>query len=273
MENLKKDIGLSFKSKLYKMKIIILEDEPVHAKFLTKLLNIVLESSIKEIKHVTSIDEADKELKSSPIDLLFLDLNIFGFDGFDILERIPTIFTNTIVVSANTDNAIRAFEYGVIDFIPKPISEERLRLALERHSLFAITYQKGADQQKNVKSRLLQVDLDRVQNRLLHLMEIEKIYLNEDLTLEVLAEELELHPRQLSEFLNGKKQTTFNSFLHSYRIKEAKELLLKYPEKNVSDIGFEVGYKSLSSFYEAFKKELKITASEFRQKNSISETT
>ncbi|TGK88282.1 helix-turn-helix domain-containing protein [Leptospira bourretii] len=254
------------------MKILILEDEPVHAKFLTKLLHIIFESAISEIKHVTSIDEADKELKQSPTNLLFLDLNIFGFDGFDILERIPTLFTNTIVVSANTDNAIRAFEYGVIDFIPKPISEDRLRLALERHSLFASTYQRGGDQQKYTKSRLLQVDLERVQNRLSHLMEIEKIYLNEDLSLEVLAEELELHPRQLSEFLNGKKQTTFNSFLHSYRIKEAKDLLLKYPEKNVSEIGFEVGYKSLSSFYDAFKKELKITASEFRQKTSTSDS-
>ncbi|TGL87152.1 helix-turn-helix domain-containing protein [Leptospira congkakensis] len=251
------------------MKILILEDEPVHAKFLTKLLHTVLGSSIVEIIHVTTIDEADAELKKSPINLLFLDLNIFGFDGFDILDRIPTIFVNTIVVSANTDNAIRAFEYGVIDFIAKPISEDRLRLALDRHSLFANTYQRGGDNPNNTKSRLLRVDLENLQNRLSHLMEVKKVYQNEDLSLEVLAEELDLHPRQLSEFLNGKKQTSFNTFLHSYRIKEAKELLIKYPEKNISEIGFEVGYKSLSSFYEAFKKEQKITASEFRQKATL----
>ncbi|TGM61490.1 response regulator transcription factor [Leptospira vanthielii] len=251
------------------MKILILEDEPVHAKYLTKLLNTISGVSIDEIKHVSSLDEANIHLKQSSIDVFFLDLNIFGSDGFEILDQFPTTTVNTIVVSANTDNAIRAFEYGVIDFLAKPVSEDRLRLALERHSLFASTYQKGSEKQNNIKSRLLQVDLDRLQNRLSHLMEVEKIYLNEDLSLEVLAEELELHPRQLSEFLNGKKQTNFNSFLHSYRIKEAKDLLIKYPEKNVSDIGFEVGYKSLSSFYDAFKKELKITTSEFRQKASI----
>lgn len=252
------------------MKILILEDEPVHAKYLTKLLNTFSGFSIDEIKHVSSIEEAEIQLKGSPINLFFLDLNIFGSDGFEILDRIPTTTVNTIVVSANTDNAIRAFEYGVIDFIAKPVSEDRLRLALDRHSLFSSTYQRTGENQNNTKSRLLQVDLDRLQNRLSHLMEVEKIYLNEDLSLEVLAEELELHPRQLSEFLNGKKQTSFNSFLHSYRIREAKDLLIKYPEKNVSDIGFEVGYKSLSSFYDAFKKELKITASEFRQKTSHS---
>ncbi|TGL45629.1 helix-turn-helix domain-containing protein [Leptospira perdikensis] len=248
------------------MKILILEDEPVHAKYLTKLLNTISGSTIHEIHHLTSIDEADSYLNQSLVDILFLDLNIFGSDGFEVLDRIPTTTMSTIIVSANTDNAIRAFEYGVIDFIAKPVSEDRLRLALDRHALFTNTYQRTGENQNNTKSRLLQVDLDKLQNRLSRLMDIEKLYRNEDLSLEVLASELELHPRQLSEFLNGKKQTTFNSFLHSYRIREAKDLLIKYPEKNVSDIGFEVGYKSLSSFYEAFKKELKITASEFRQK-------
>ncbi|PJZ44913.1 response regulator transcription factor [Leptospira brenneri] len=247
------------------MKILILEDEPVHAKYLIKLLNSILSPSKTEIQHVTSIQEANTYLNQFPIDLFFLDLNIFGSDGFEVLDQIPTTKTITIIVSANTDNAIRAFEYGVIDFIAKPISEDRLRLALERYNHFATTYQKENTNQNTPKSRLLQVDLEDLQNRLSHLMEVKKVYRNEDLSLEVLASELELHPRQLSEFLNGKKQTTFHSFLHSYRIGEAKELLIQYPEKNVSDIGFEVGYKSLSSFYDAFKKELKITASEFRE--------
>lgn len=246
------------------MKILILEDEPVHAKYLNKLLNTFLDLSIDEIKHVTTLEDADTYLEQTSIDLFFLDLNIFGSDGFEILDKFPTKKVNTIVVSANTDYAIRAFEYGVIDFLEKPVSENRLELALERHSFFVNTYRK--ENKNNTKSRLLQVDLERLQNQLSHLMEVEKIYLNENLSLEVLAEELDLHPRQLSEFLNAKKQTNFNSFIHSYRIKEAKNLLIKYPEKNISDIGFEVGYKSLSSFYEAFKKELKITASEFRQK-------
>lgn len=67
-----------------------------------------------------------------------------------------------------------------------------------------------------------------------------------------------------------KKRTNFSSFLHSYRIKEAKYLLETYPEKKISDIGFEVGYKSLSNFYDAFKRVLKITASEYRNRISIS---
>ncbi|PJZ84254.1 response regulator transcription factor [Leptospira harrisiae] len=248
------------------MKVLILEDEPIHAKYLAKLLNSILELPIAEIIHATSLEMAYSYYRQSTIDLFFLDLNIFGSDGFHFLDKFPNETMKTIVVSANTDIAIRAFEYGVLDFLEKPVSEERLRLALERYFLRTKTNQKETSNQNYVKSRLLQVDIDKLESRLSELMEIKKVYQNEDLSLETLAEELELHPRQLSEFLNGIKLTSFNSFLHSYRIKEAKELLIKYPDRKVSDIGFEVGYKSLSSFYDAFKKEQKITTSEFRQK-------
>ncbi|MCG6141620.1 helix-turn-helix domain-containing protein [Leptospira mtsangambouensis] len=250
------------------MKILILEDEPVHAKYLTKLLNNILDLSTTEISHVASVDEAYLCLKQTSIDLFFLDLNIFGSDSFEVLDRFPEKTVNTIVVSANPENAVRAFEYGVIDFLTKPVSEERLRLSLERYSFF--TNANLIKIKNNTKSRLLKVNLDQLENRLSQLMEVEKIYRNEDLSLEVLAEELELHPRQLSEYLNEKKRTNFSSFLHSYRIKETKYLLETYPEKKISDIGFEVGYKSLSNFYDAFKRELKITASEYRHRISIS---
>lgn len=73
------------------------------------------------------------------------------------------------------------------------------------------------------KTRLLQVNLEDLQTRLNHLMDVEKIYLDEDLSLEVLAEKLDLHPRQLSEFLNGRMNITFNSYVHKYRINEAKK--------------------------------------------------
>ena len=55
-------------------------------------------------------------------------------------------------------------------------------------------------------------------------------------------------------------------FMQKYRITEAKRLLLESREMNITDIGFAVGYKSLSSFYEAFKSETGMKAGEFREK-------
>ncbi|MCG6145588.1 hypothetical protein ND856_13840 [Leptospira bandrabouensis] len=58
----------------------------------------------------TSRGSADSNLKKAFVDVFFLDLNIFGSVGFEILGRISKSFVNTIVVSANTDNAVRAYE-------------------------------------------------------------------------------------------------------------------------------------------------------------------
>ncbi|MCW7502239.1 helix-turn-helix domain-containing protein [Leptospira sp. 2 VSF17] len=245
---------------------------PVNLSFCcTYWLNLlILGSSIIEIMHATSFELAYRYHKQLRIDLFILDLSLFGADGFHFLEKFPNERSNTIIVSAYNDLAIRAFEYGVLDYLTKPISEERLRLSLQRFFIRSNRKGKLNTSPIRIKTRLSKVDIHKLDVRLTDLMEVKKVYQNENLSLKSLAEELDLHPRQLSEFLNEKKHKTFTSFLHNYRIKEAKYLLERYPEKKISDIGFEVGYKSLSNFYDAFKKELKITASEYRQKNFIS---
>ena len=64
--------------------------------------------------------------------VVFLDLNLNGRDGFDLLRRGLAHGWRTVIVSAHVERAIEAFELGVVDFVPKPFSAERLRLALER---------------------------------------------------------------------------------------------------------------------------------------------
>ena len=66
------------------------------------------------------------------IDVLLLDLNLHGKDGFELLKTAVAHSFHTIVVSAYRDRAIEAFEYGVIDFIPKPFDIERLTKAFGR---------------------------------------------------------------------------------------------------------------------------------------------
>jgi len=64
--------------------------------------------------------------------LLLLDLNLFGSDGFELLQHVLASAFQTIVISANTDRAVEAFEYGVLDFVAKPFNRERLTKAIER---------------------------------------------------------------------------------------------------------------------------------------------
>ena len=71
-------------------------------------------------------------LQSNAIDLLLLDLNLNKQNGFELLNRFLSEQFHTIIISAHEDKAITAFEYGVLDFVPKPFNEKRLELAFSK---------------------------------------------------------------------------------------------------------------------------------------------
>jgi two-component system response regulator LytT len=112
------------------MNIVIVEDETVVALRLIKLIKKALPEQTVSIEHFETIDSAEDYIDEHSIDLLFLDLNLNGQDGFSILKNYLTKSFQTIIVSANTDRAIDAFEYGVLDFIGKPFNLSRLQKAL-----------------------------------------------------------------------------------------------------------------------------------------------
>jgi DNA-binding LytR/AlgR family response regulator len=100
---------------------------------LKKMLISLLGDEIKTIKVQRSLLGSQCYIWEHQIDLLFLDLDLMGEDGFDLLKQAVAGAFHTIIVSAHVNRAIEAFEYGVLDFIPKPYDEERLRKALERY--------------------------------------------------------------------------------------------------------------------------------------------
>jgi two-component system response regulator LytT len=114
------------------MRILIVEDEPLLARRLERFCHEILGDKLESIRAATLLSEASARLDESPIDLLLLDLNLHGRDGMELLTKCVAGSFHTIIVSANTEQALRAFEYGVIDFVPKPFSRERLEQALRR---------------------------------------------------------------------------------------------------------------------------------------------
>ncbi|MEO8460229.1 MAG: LytTR family DNA-binding domain-containing protein [Dokdonella sp.] len=113
-------------------RILIVEDEAVVARRLERLLSDLLVDRASTFHQATSIAQANEWMANHAIDVLFLDLNLHGHSGFQILGDAVSRPFQTIIVSAHDDQAIRAFEYGVTDFVVKPFSEARLRQALAR---------------------------------------------------------------------------------------------------------------------------------------------
>jgi DNA-binding LytR/AlgR family response regulator len=116
------------------MRILIVEDERSIANRLERLLKEILEDQITSLEMRESSTAAMDFIQHQEIDILFLDLNLSGADGFDVLKSVVAESFDTIIVSAYRDKAIEAFEYGVVDFVPKPFGKARLEKALSRIS-------------------------------------------------------------------------------------------------------------------------------------------
>lgn len=114
------------------MRILIVEDERVAARGLQRMVQDILGARIAWIGCEASLDAARLAMAEKPVDVLFLDLNLNGDSGFDLLQGAIADSFHTIVVSANEDQALRAFDFGVLDFVPKPVSRDRLEKALNR---------------------------------------------------------------------------------------------------------------------------------------------
>lgn len=116
------------------------------------------------------------------------------------------------------------------------------------------------------RSLLKGVDIDRIMFQLEKLMNTDKIWNNDDLTLKSTASMLKITQHQLSQLLNERLSMNFNGYVNSFRIEEAKKLLINSPDKTVLFIAYEVGFNSKSSFYESFTRLTGISPLEFRKK-------
>lgn len=112
--------------------LLIVEDEPIVAQRVERLCREILSDQLAQCLVAGSTAEAFNLLDANTIDLTLLDLNLAGQDGFDLLRRFAARPAHTIVVSAETTRAIEAFDLGVLDFVAKPFTKERLEKAIDR---------------------------------------------------------------------------------------------------------------------------------------------
>ena len=95
----------------------------------------------------------------------------------------------------------------------------------------------------------------------------EKPYLDFELTLQKLANQINMPEKELSLLINHHLNKHFFDFINEYRINDAKTLLKDPAKKEVTvlEILYEVGFNSKSSFYTAFKKSTNQTPTAYRK--------
>ena len=114
------------------MNILIVEDEALAARRLKRMVEELLGTGAASVTVKNTRGDAEEYLAQNQVDLVLLDLNLNGKSGFELLKRLAAGAFHTIIVSASLDQAVTAFDYGVLDFVPKPFDRQRLQKAFDR---------------------------------------------------------------------------------------------------------------------------------------------
>jgi two-component system LytT family response regulator len=111
------------------MKTMIVDDEPLARRELRRLLAEF--PWVEIVGEADGVDAARERIEELAPALLFLDVQMPGGSGFDLLARLEHL-PQVIFTTAHDQHAVRAFEVNALDYLLKPIEPERLAAALSR---------------------------------------------------------------------------------------------------------------------------------------------
>jgi two-component system LytT family response regulator len=112
-----------------KLRILIVDDERMARQEIKRLLDPYADVEI--IGEAKNADEAIIQIEQKHPDLLFLDIQMPGQSGFDLLESLAEA-PEVIFTTAFDEYAVKAFEVNALDYLMKPIREERFALAMDK---------------------------------------------------------------------------------------------------------------------------------------------
>jgi two-component system, LytTR family, response regulator len=144
------------------IRAMIVDDEPLARERIRDMLEI--DPEIKVIRECSSGQETIEAIGQDSPDLIFLDVEMPGKDGFAALEEIePERIPAIVFVTAYDQYAVRAFEVHALDYLLKPFDQERFEKALRR----AKTHIRN-EKSENITERILSA-LEEIKSRPVHL--------------------------------------------------------------------------------------------------------
>ena len=142
------------------IRTILVDDEPLAIQGLK--LRLERHEDVEIVETCSNGREAIRAIKTNKPDLVFLDIQMPGFDGFSVVQGLmevePPLF---VFVTAYSDHAIRAFEAQAVDYLMKPVEEERLADTMDRVRQ-RLAEKRGAEEAGKLKEVLAEVAPDAV---------------------------------------------------------------------------------------------------------------
>jgi two-component system LytT family response regulator len=140
------------------IRTILVDDEPLAIQGLE--LRLAAHDDVEIIDKCMNGREAIRAIKTHKPDLVFLDIQMPGFDGFSVVQGLMEVEPPLVVfVTAYSDHAIRAFQADALDYLMKPVEESRLADTLDRVRQ-RLTEKRGQAEVEKLKEVLAEVAPD-----------------------------------------------------------------------------------------------------------------
>jgi two-component system, LytTR family, response regulator len=110
--------------------VLVVDDEPLARSNITVLLSG--DADIRWVRECGAGRQSLEDIRTLKPDLVFLDVQMPEFDGFQVLKALGVVAPVIVFVTAYDEHALRAFDAGALDYLLKPFDNARFALALDR---------------------------------------------------------------------------------------------------------------------------------------------
>jgi two-component system LytT family response regulator len=142
------------------IRTLLVDDEPLAIQGLE--LRLKPFADVEIVGKAVNGREAIRAIRTEKPDLVFLDVQMPGFDGFSVVSALADITPPLFVfVTAFSDHAIRAFEAQAVDYLMKPVEPERLAQTIERVRV-RLQEKRMSEEAERLAAKLAQVDPEHV---------------------------------------------------------------------------------------------------------------
>lgn len=143
------------------MKVLIVDDEKLALSRLKRLLN---EEGLSDIVECSNPIDALKEAAKVKFDVAFLDISMPNMSGLELANTILDINPKTFIIfqTAYEEHALEAFQSGGMDYLLKPISNESIKIALEKIEKYLSTTQTSKKIVAKRGNRIYLIEIDDI---------------------------------------------------------------------------------------------------------------
>jgi AraC-like DNA-binding protein len=192
---------------------------------------------------------------------------VWNRTGDSITFTLEPFFYETLIFKIAVLLVLAALGAAAVYFYKKRPGKEKSK---EQEPAQKQEEKEEANKENDIKykgSSLNPIFADECMKKLKYLMTVEKVYCDTEISLQSLAKKISITPHQLSQLINERLDRNFSDFINYHRIEEIKMILESTDEgeESITDAAHQVGFNSLTAFYNSFKKYTQMTPSQYKK--------